>query len=470
MKRKLYKGIAAVLLAAVVSVGAHAQGGDGYGDGLKVKFDSTGSKYIRFLLWSQLWMRYNENNPGSTINGKQYNGQFDIALRSTRLLMYSQINSKFLVLLHMGINNQTLVSGGALGQGGSGTDGKKPQIYIHEAIAEARVYKDYLSIGAGLNYYNGLSRKSMASTANYMTLDAPIVNWRNVDANDQFARYLGAYAKGRVKAFEYRASFYMPFDVPGTSTLTRLDTALAKHGLQQASYRGLGRSHAAVAGYFDWQFFDKESNLLPYYVNTYMGSKKVFNIGVGFDYQNQSMWSVKRNDAGAGYDTVGHDQISVSADIFADIPFKKAKGALTVYGVYYYNYMGPNFIRNVGISNPANGSTTGTTFTGYGNNIPLIGTGHVGYAEAGWLLPATKKAGKFQVYADAMVASYQRLSSPVLVYDAGINWLLNAHHCKITLNYRNRPVFDYTNSTEKYGAIHSVGSKSEFTVQFQAFL
>jgi len=450
---------------------SHAQGGEGYGDGMKVKLDSAGTKYIRFMMWSQLWMRYNENNPGSTVNGKAYNSQFDIALRSTRLLVMSQITPKFMVLLHIGVNNQTLLSGGALGQGASGTDGKKPQLFVHEATMEHKIYKDFLTIGGGLNYYGGLSRKTMASTANYMTLDAPIVNWRNVDGNDQFARNLGLFAKGRVKSFDYRVAFYLPFDMLSSNSLTKLDTTLAYHGLVQTTYRGLGKSRPAANGYFTYSIFEKGSNLSPYYTNCYMGTKKVLNIGVGFDYQNQSMWSVEKTSKVSVYDTVNHDQISIAADVFADIPFPKAKGcALTVYGVYYYNNMGPNFIRNVGIANPANGVTAGETFNGAGNAFPVIGTGHVGYAEAGFLLPATKKVGKFQIYADFMGASYQRLKDPVMVYDAGVNWLLNSHHCKITLNYRNRPVFDYANSAEKYGDIHHVGSKSEFTVQFQAFL
>ena len=449
----------------------HAQGGDGYGEGLKIKFDSTGTKYIKFMTWSQLWMRYNENNPGSVVNGQATNSQFDIALRSSRILIMSQITSKFMVMVHMGVNNQTLLSGGAFGQGSSGTDGKKPQLFIHEATMEHKIYKDYLTLGGGLHYYNGLSRKSMTSTASYMTLDAPIFNWRNVDANDQFARNLGIFAKGRAKKLEYRAAFYMPFDLQATNSLTKLDTTAAKNHVEIASYRGRGTSRPAVNGYFNYQFFDQESNLLPYYTGSYNGAKKVLNVGVGFDYQSKSMWSVQKTGGVAHYDTILHDQIAVAADIFADIPFKKLKGcALTVYGVYYYYNMGPNFIRNVGISNPANSTTTGETFNGAGNAFPTIGTGHIGYMEAGWLLPATKKVGKFQVYADFAAAKFDRIKDPVFVYDAGINWLLNSHHCKITLNYRNRPVFDYDNAADKWGGIHHSLGKSEVTLQFQAFL
>ena len=471
MKPKFITKLVVIMMTCGLPFLSHAMGGDNYGDGLKIKFDTTGTKYIRFMMWTQLWTRYNQNNPGSTINNKAYNDQFDIALRSTRLLITSQITPDFMILLHIGINNQTLVSGGALGQGGSGADGKKPQLFVHEATMEHRVYKDYLTLGGGLNYYGGLSRKTMASTANYMTLDAPIVNWRNVDANDQFARNLGLFGKGRVAGFEYRAAFYMPFILISSNSLAKLDTNTAKNNLDQSTYRGIGRARPAANGYFNYQFFDHESNALPYYANTYLGSKKVLNIGVGFDYQNQSMWSVKKTTTASVFDTVYHDQISLAVDIFADIPFEKLHGcALTAYAVYYYNNMGPNFIRNVGISNPATGVTSGESFNGAGNAFPVIGTGHVAYTEIGWLLPATKKVGKFQLYGDMMAASYQRLASPVMVYDAGINWLLNKQHFKLTANYRNRPVFNYENASNKYGDIHRTGSKGEFTIQFQAFL
>jgi hypothetical protein len=36
------------------------------------------------------------------------------------------------------------------------------------------------------------------------------------------------------------------------------------------------------AGYVEYQFFDKEANFLPYKVGTYLGTKKMFNIGAGF--------------------------------------------------------------------------------------------------------------------------------------------------------------------------------------------
>ena len=107
MKPGTFTKILFTVLVCGLPFFSHAIGGDGYGDGLKIKFDTTGHKYIRFMLWTQLWARYNQDNPGSMINNRSYNDQFDLALRSTRLLIYSQVTNDFMVLLHVGINNQT---------------------------------------------------------------------------------------------------------------------------------------------------------------------------------------------------------------------------------------------------------------------------------------------------------------------------------------------------------------------------
>ena len=58
-------------------------------------------------------------------------------------------------------------------------------------------------MGAGLHYWNGVSRLSSQSTLNFMTLDAPIFNWTNIEATDQFARQFGIYAKGQLDRLDY---------------------------------------------------------------------------------------------------------------------------------------------------------------------------------------------------------------------------------------------------------------------------
>jgi hypothetical protein len=127
--------------------------------------------------------------------------QVDFVLRRSRFIMLSQLNPRFLVYTHFGINNQTAVSGGV----NPAVDGKKPQLFIHEAVVEFKVTK-YMSLGGGMHYQNGLSRLTRASTLNFLTMDAPITNWPVIEAIDQFARGIGVYAKGRVSRLDYAFS------------------------------------------------------------------------------------------------------------------------------------------------------------------------------------------------------------------------------------------------------------------------
>ncbi|UOQ68168.1 hypothetical protein [Hymenobacter volaticus] len=57
-------------------------------------------------------------------------------------MILAQLNPRFLVYTHLGINNQNNVSGGV----NATTDGKKPQFFIHEAVTEYKVNK-YLNLG-----------------------------------------------------------------------------------------------------------------------------------------------------------------------------------------------------------------------------------------------------------------------------------------------------------------------------------
>ncbi len=177
-----------------------------YGSGLTVPIGNDENKYFRLITWHQVWARYNENNTGSTRLGVPQESTTDFGLRRSRFLMYAQLNKRFLILTHFGINNQNAISGGVVP-----SDGKKPQLFMHDAWTEFNVYKKYLDIGFGLHYWNGISRLANASTLNFMTIDAPIFNWATIEATDQFARFIGIYAKGQIGKTDYRVSVSDPF-------------------------------------------------------------------------------------------------------------------------------------------------------------------------------------------------------------------------------------------------------------------
>ncbi len=467
---------ALVLVALTSATVALAQGTDNYGAGLKINLDTTGKKFVRFLTWHQVWLRHNDNNPGSTVNGENSSSQWDMGLRRSRFLVYAQINPNFLILTHFGINNANQVSGGAAGQGASGTDGKKPQLFLHDAWVEHKVYKDNLSIGAGLHYWQGPSRMSSASTLNFLAYDANIFNWQNIEATDQFARQYGIFIKGKLlksKRIDYRASVNFPFALAKGGALTTLDTTAAKNGVQIAAYRGGGMPKNAYQAYVQYQFLDIESNLLPFTVGTYLGTKKVFNIGAGLYYNADAMWSAKQNTGTGKWDTILHNQLFISGDVFVDLPFKfKNKDmAWTFYGMVNHFDMGPNYVRNIAIDNPTNGTVASLVkFNGGGNATPTTGTGKIYYAQTGLLLPKMGNLGKLQPYAAINYSKFDRIKDAVITPDFGVNWFLNGHSAKITLNYRLRPVFKYDDPTKKYNDVSFDSRKGELTLQFQIYL
>lgn len=445
LKNSLFKILSVHALAFSVftinSLEVKSQGFSEYESGLKVKLNEDGSKYFRMINWNQIWLRHNENNSGSTLAGKNQSDATDISLRRIRFLTYAQLNDRFLILTHFGINNQNTFSGGAPTLGS-----KKPQLFFHDAYVEYKIWKKYLSVGSGMHYWNGISRMTNASTLNFMTIDAPIFNWANIDKSDQFGRYMGIYAKGKFKKFDYRFSLNDPFQANETKTISA-----------NSDYNPYA-TNLNTAGYVFYQFFEEESNLLPFLVGTYLGSKKVFNIGAGYQHQKNAMWHT--NSIG---DTLNHNQTLISVDAFLDLPLnKKRKDAITAYAVYYNYDFGPNFVRSIGILNPSEGGGALR-----GNAVPTIGTGSILYGQAGYLLPEFTEKYRLQPY---VAYSYARFSGirdanqaivPVEVADVGINLYMAGHHSKWTLNYRSRP--DFTN-------VNALKRRSEWTLQFMIYL
>ncbi|WP_246289638.1 hypothetical protein [Hymenobacter terrestris] len=458
-----------------------------YGAGMKVNISADGSKYLRFISWHQVWSRYSENNSGTLrAPGKPQDSQVDFVLRRSRFIILSQLNPRFLVYTHFGINNQTAVSGGV----NPAVDGKKPQLFIHEAVVEYKVNK-YMNVGAGMHYQNGLSRMTRASTLNFLTMDAPITNWPVIEAIDQFARGIGVYAKGRVSKLDYAFSVNEPFltnQTGGFSTpvglgqTTGTGAARVNTGTNTAQYNPQG-TKKIYQGYVSWEFLDQESNLIPFNVGTYLGTKRVFNLGGGFFYNRDGMVSrpggstlnATAIDAALGggigsysnpnNGTRLHDIGLWSLDAFFDTPINKETGtAFTAYAVYYNYDMGPNHTRFIGLSNPGYG-----TDARRGNAVPHSGTGHIGFVEAGYLLPKTLLGPKLrmQPYASHLLARYEGLRTTggdiknVNIFDIGSNFYIDGHNAKFTLNYRPRP--DFTD-------VNNVKYRSEITLQTQVFL
>lgn len=470
------KNMLLAVLMLFASAGVFAQGSETYGSGLKLNVKPDGSSYVRFIIWNQIWARAIQNNPGTMVNGTPADVTYDIGIRRARMLAYAQISPRYMILTHFGINNQTFTNGGVpnggvTGNGGTYTSGKKPGLFFHDVWNEyaIRPMKDpetgelnkfNLYAGFGLHYWHGLSRMTSASTLNFLMIDAPIFNWPTIELSDQFARQFGMYVKGEVGRLSYRANLNKPF-----TTLSAPPTAAGAKVLDVAVDNNTPNKWA-TAGYAFWQFFDKESVVLPFTVGTYVGTKKVLNVGAGF-YRAPQGTNSNRLNAPGDTTLARHDINLFAVDLFADMPLGSAKKfAITAYSVFYSHNWGPNYYRTVGIMNEGavDPNYAGTrSQTGAGNARPLLGTGTIWYTQAGLLLPKNWLTSKvrFQPFASYTRHDLDAIQGVAHSYDAGMNCFLDGHHAKITLQYSARPII-LNNQPD--------GHRGEFLLQTQIFL
>ncbi|MEO1020956.1 MAG: porin [Bacteroidota bacterium] len=442
------------------------QGSLDYTGGLKVKLNEDGSKYFRLIQWHQVWVRSIENNPGTVdVTGRSSDQTFDVGMRRSRFIMYSQINDDFLVLMHWGINNQTFANGGGSGTGGAGGygAGKKPQVFIHDAWTQYKIadnLKDTrngglpfsMHIGVGLHYWNGLSRLTSASTLNIMTLDFPLVQYPNIEFTDQFARQYGIYAKGQLGKFGYRMHLNKPF-------LTDNSAALSAN---QAV--NIATENWSVGGYWEYQFADREADVVPYKVGSYLGTKEVFNIGAGFYHHPEASGIQTLN----GLERQDHTHFAF--DVFYDKPLNTQKGtALTALTTLYLYDFGDNYLRNIGIMNvnPNGNAGANTSVSGFGNAEPFLGTGTISTTQVGYLLPKNLLSkGQLQPYAQFTHKQLDFLDTGIQNYDFGLNYYLDGHNAKVTLQYALRPIV----TGSQVQGFELSEHRSTFTIQCQIYL
>ena len=155
---------------------------------LKLKLNEDGSHYLKWTFSNQVWIRYNQSNPGTTVMGERANETFDIGLRRTRIQFYGQLTDHVFFYTQFGQNNFNFLSG----QNASNSGNRKFQVFFHDALGEYKIWKDneWLKLGGGLTIANGLSRFSQPSVSTIMTLDVPVFAQATVDQTDEFSRKL----------------------------------------------------------------------------------------------------------------------------------------------------------------------------------------------------------------------------------------------------------------------------------------
>jgi hypothetical protein len=462
MKIKLTLAIILFLFSALRMVSA--QYVPEYENGFRLKISDDENRYLRLMFWNQIWVRGMQLNPGTAINGQPADRSFDIGARRMRMIMTGQISPRFLIMAHFGINNQTFINGGAAGSEGTGGygAGKKPGIFFHDFTSEYAVIPEFdpetgannlfsLYFGAGLHSYLGVSRISMVSTTNFLTLDSPIFSFPMVEASDQFVRMYGIYAKGKAGKLEYRLSLNKPFatDLQPVEENVAVDNS----GIVQPS----------VGGYFEYHFFEQESNQLPFKVGSYLGAKKVLNLGVGFYHQNDGTMSLQQGERAF------HPIALRAVDLFVDLPIgpKSRNMALTSYtGFYDYNF-GPNYLRHFGIMNIGSSDQNFTgkpSISGPGNSAPMIGTGTILYNQTGFKFPDFSGGDRVRVqpFMAYTLGHFQALQLPSIKWDWGANMFVQKHNAKVSVQYSLRPNFISPSNMDGY--------LGHFTLQFQTFL
>ena len=384
-----------VTLTLLTTIGVsqlNAQYASEYDGGLVVKLNPEGKKFIRFILWGQTWFQDYE--------GKNANDGF--SLKRARVLAYSQINDRFMILTHFGANG---IYDHNLTPTGKSTD---VTFFLHEMFLQYKV-TDNLAIGAGLNNYGGISRGNGQGSINMLTLDNNRADWSTLGLSDQFANHLGIFAKGRFGKLNYRVAL----SDATTNTLDGNSTTVLQNG--QEKYLGkalLGEGKYAVSGYLDYQFLDQEANALPYRVGTYLGSKKVFNIGAGFFNHSKAIVR-KENDK-----LIAENVTHIAVDAFYDAPIGQSS-SITAYAKYQNSNMGEKYVQG--------------NVVGDGNQF----SGHVGY-----LLPKTLKEGdskfknRVQPYVGYSYRDFKGLVKPANELRIGGNWYIDGQNAKISVEYQ----------------------------------
>ncbi len=430
MKKIIFGSV--FLLAGLIRL--NAQITRTYGkEGLKIFLSEDSTRYLKATGLAQIWFRYNNNNPGSAIYGTPVDKTFDVGLRRVRYQAMAQVTKQVFFYSQFGINSVNSISA------------RKTGLFFHDVTAEYNVYNNHLVIGGGLSGWNGTSRYSSSSVASILAMDLPVVQETTNDVTDQFVRKMGVYAKGKISGFDYRVAVANPYPVQNAlSPVAQLpaSNAPAAPATTNTAFYSTRAPELNYQGYFMWQYLDRESNQVPYMNGSYLGKKRVLNLGAGFQYQKNAMvYRPSVTDTVMRYTPLQQLGIDLFCDYYID---KEKQNAVTAY-VSFLNYnFGPNYLRTAGAMNTANGTTGTASYNGAGNAFPLIGTGQVIYLQAAYLFRKDLfgKQGTLQPYTSCIYANYEKLKDPVLVYDMGINWIISGQNSKISLDYQSRPVFN----------------------------
>ncbi|OXA86706.1 porin family protein [Flavobacterium hibernum] len=384
-----------------------------------VNISPDGAKYIKFGMNLQVWGRYSELNPGSKVGTTQVDETYDIVIRRLRLQAMGMITDNIFFHLQLGQNNINFTQNNGP---------SNAPLSVMDALGEYH-FSNKLHIGGGLTAWGaGTTRYSANSSSSQLTLDTPMYQQFSNTSSTFGNRNLSIYAKGYLGKFNYRVAVTNPY----RNTTNNL-------GLYSSISTETPR--AQYSGILTYAFLDKESIEDAYHKGTYLGTKKVFNVALGYMTQANAMWHLTP-DAKIAYD----DMKVLGFDVFYDSPISKRGDAITAYAAFNNNNYGKNYIQSVNTPNPAIGDNT--LINGSGAGFLGVGTGNIYYAQFGYLFPKSENAdrkGRFQPYAATQIADLEALNTPMTMYELGVNYYTTGTlGPKFSLNYQNRAIYDKT--------------------------
>src|ERR1044071_2282782 len=111
---------------------------------LRLNLNDDGSHYLKFTFLNQIWLRYNDSNPGTRVMNEPAANTFDIGLRRTRVQFYGQLTDHVFFYTQFGQNNFNFLSQNA--------GNRKLMVFFHDALGEYKIWKDndWLRLGGGL--------------------------------------------------------------------------------------------------------------------------------------------------------------------------------------------------------------------------------------------------------------------------------------------------------------------------------
>ncbi|BFM44877.1 selenite/tellurite reduction operon porin ExtI [Flavobacterium sp. CFS9] len=384
-----------------------------------VNISKDGSQYIKFGINLQVWGRYAELNEGSKIGTNEVSDTYDIVIRRLRLQAMGMLTENIFFHLQLGQNNINFTQNNGP---------SNAPLSVMDALGEYHFSKK-LHIGGGLTAWGaGTTRYSANSSSSHLTLDTPMYQ-QFANISSTFGnRNLSIYAKGDLGKFNYRAAITNPYrnttDNLGINSSVSTQTPRAQY-----------------AGILTYSFFDKESVEDAYHKGTYLGTKKIFNVALGYMTQAKAMWHLTP-DATIAYD----DMKILGFDVFYDSPINNKGAAITAYAAFNNNNYGKNYIQSVNTPNPAIGDNS--LINGSGAGFIGVGTGNIYYAQLGYLFGKSDneaKKGRFQPYAATQIADLEALDTPMSMYELGVNYYTTGTlGPKFSLNYQNRAVYGKT--------------------------